>query len=373
MNASKQLAISVGGSKCAFAIVGGSPPAILARSGRIEWTGEGITNVEAFVVMLARESLKLLKQARIPAAGVERVGVAWPGPGNGGRFEATFIPGCQQPQPIPVLLRSALIAALGSGFATVPRVVLDAVARAAGEARPGGALYPSTANGMLVNVATGIASGLVRQGRALLAYPGIGENYGQSGRFLSFNTALGEWHWRPTADGTVPPHSPQEVRWTRHCAGPALARRMAYWCDAHRLDASKQNRAVTEALRHYKHEGAPRDTTHEMTLLHWATTEAGRHPEGPLGRFVEQVATEIGTALRTLLQVFASENIGTIVLAGGVGENFGRSEDLAHGTDDFLTNVQQAVGKNGPRVCRAKLGVDAEFLGLASDSFVATP
>ncbi len=367
----RELAISVGGSKCAFGIVGGTPPAVLARSGRIEWTGEGIKTIESFVGMLARETQKLLKQAGISAADIGRVGVAWPGPGTDGQFEATFIPSCEEPQPIPLLLRSTLTIPFGPAFGAIPiRVMLDAVARAAGEAGPSGALH-TTANGLLVNLATGIAGGRVRQGRAWLAYPGIGENYGQFGRFLFFNTVTQEWDWRPTSDGSVPSHSPREVRWTHLCAGPALARRIVRWCHETGVDARNQTPAVEEALRHYESQSAPRDGTHEMTLLRWATAESVQCPQGSMAHFVRQVAREIGAALRVLLRVFASEGIDTIALAGGVGEHFGRSDNP--GNDMFLNDVQLTMEQNRTRVCRARLGVDAEFLGLASNSFIAAP
>jgi hypothetical protein len=85
-----------------------------------------------------------------------------------------------------------------------------------------------------------------------------------------------------------------------------------------------------------------------------------------VAEFVELVASEIGGALRVLLREFALDHIGRIVLAGGVGENFGR----VHGQSDdlFLDCVEKALGQGCCRLARARLGVDAEFLGLALNS-----
>jgi hypothetical protein len=108
-----------------------------------------------------------------------------------------------------------------------------------------------------------------------------------------------------------------------------------------------------------------------MTLLRWTSAEAARHPEGPVAKFVALAASEIGGALRVLLHVFASDHIGRIVLAGGVGENFGRVDGQSD--DPFLERVGQAVGPGGCPVVRARFGVDAEFLGLAANSPEVAP
>jgi hypothetical protein len=85
-----------------------------------------------------------------------------------------------------------------------------------------------------------------------------------------------------------------------------------------------------------------------------------------MAEFVELVASEIGGALRVLLHVFESDRIGRIVLAGGVGENFGCV--YGRSDDPFLDRVEKDLGQSCCRVVRARLGVDAEFLGLALNS-----
>lgn len=363
-----QLVISVGGSKCAFAIVGEPPLAVLARSERVEWTQEGIVTICSFVRMLVREIQKLLTSSRTAAARIKHIGIAWPGPGKGREFSATFIPGCDQPQPISDLLRAAMIEAFGSAFKGVPiRVVLDAFARLAGESGSHGALAPPNTSGMLVNIATGIAGGLLNEGQVQLTHPLYGENYGQFGRFLFFNRQTKNWRWAPTLDGRVPTHEETETRWTDLCAGPAIARRIAMLFYPLGVDTSGYTGTVAAALRHYENDNAPRNTMHEMVLLRWASAEAKRNPKGLQSTIVEDVAWEIGAALATLRCVFAAQPMTRIVLAGGVGEHLGLSNQACQ--DEFLRCVQNAFGFETPIICRAQLGVDAEFLGLASNQF----
>ncbi|HEY1254181.1 MAG TPA: hypothetical protein VGF01_05330 [Terracidiphilus sp.] len=368
---SVKLVVSVGGSKCAFAVVGATSRAVLARSGRVEWTGLGINTLEGFMAMLAGEFQKLLEGAGIDSSRTDAVGVAWPGPQLGGLFQATFIPGCRTPQPVALLLQRALARTVSPRFESVSVcVMLDAVARAAGETTPGGALdfSPATgfASGMLVNIATGIAGGIVCQGRPLFSHPEFGKNYGQFGRFLFLETGTGSWVWRPAQDGFVPLHPAGEIRWTRQSAGPALASRIARWCFERRIGTQNVDEEVREALRHYRTEPSSRHADYEITLLRWASTEAAQHPTGPMAEFVELVASEIGGALRVLLHVFQSDRIGRIVLAGGVGENFGCV--YGRSDDPFLDRVEKDLGQSCCRVVRARLGVDAEFLGLALNS-----
>jgi predicted NBD/HSP70 family sugar kinase len=365
-----RLAVSVGGSKCEYALVDAATSAIRAHSRRIEWTSERVDTVEAFVGMLAAHAQRLVRDADVPADTIERVGVAWPGPETDRGFQATFIPGCKTPQPIGALLAAALAARLGPRFHDVPvHVRLDAVGRAAGEARPGGALsgplLPRGEGGLLVNIATGIAGAVVSDGQALLAFPGIGRNYGQFGRFLFWNVTTRTWAWRPTADGSIRSEASDEVRWTRHGAGPALARRLAAWSRQAGV-AVPADQGVAAALRHYEFESAPRDATHEIALLRWATANAYDQPDGALARFVDAVAFEIGTALNTLCGVFAAASITRVVLAGGIGENFGAHRDEME--DRLLAGVHRTLERHVV-VERSRMGVDAELVGATSDLF----
>lgn len=364
-----ELAVSVGGTKLYVGLVAGRSPSVIARSGRIEWDRAVTSGIETFVELIARQTRLLLEGSNLPPERVEQVGVAWPGPGIGGRWEATFIPECQSPQPIVDMLRTALMKICGSGFAATPiTIVLDAVARAAGETQTGGALYcppdHRTSNALLINVATGVAGAIVENGRVLLSHREFGEPYGQFGRFLLFDTNTKEWKWRPTRDGSVPTCFPQEVRLTRHCAGPALARRIARACQEFGI-RGEENQSVAEALRYCAGESESRIPRYETTLLTWATAESYRAPESQLGEFIGRLAEEFGNALRVLTrEVFAEERIKKIVLAGGVGENFGGGENPNQ--DKLIENIRRALGPEVPVVCRAKLGVDAELLGFSS-------
>lgn len=361
-----QLPISVGGTKCELAAVGVESGRFLARSGRVEWAGLGISSFEGFVDMVACQLKRLLHAASIHPARVVHIGVAWPGPQIGDCCLATFIPGGNTPRPFAALLRAAMARIVDERFQTVLVTVrLDAIARAAGESLPGGSLYRlasgPTRAGILVNLATGIA-GAVVHGSPLLSAPGIGVNYGQFGRFLFFQPRSGTWDWRPSADGAVARHEPDEIRWTRLSAGPALASRFGRWAAENGVHAADAAAEVRDALAHFAAPNAPRSAVLEKTLLAWITADAIGVPTGPVADFVRRAGAEIGGALRLLLDVFSAYPIDRVVLAGGVGENFGRANSADDGA--FLHAVRDALGSGNCAVTRARLGVDAELLGF---------
>jgi hypothetical protein len=221
--------------------------------------------------------------------------------------------------------------------------------------------------GLLVNWATGIAGAIVIDQKAIRCHPLIGENYGQFGRFLFYNCLTRSWIWRATPDGSVSPHPHEEVRWSVLAAGPYLVRRFAKtWFEGDGV-APDVSESVTRALCHHAAIDASRDVAHEIAVLRWISLDAVASPEGLAARFVSEVGSETGGALAALLKVFQSESIARVVLAGGVGENFGRADGRSE--DLFLSKVSNALEGFPVIVVRAVLGIDAEFLGLASDSF----
>jgi hypothetical protein len=243
--------------------------------------------------------------------------------------------------------------------------VLDAIARAAGETQQGGALRYSgetMSTALLVNVATGIAGAMVVNGKVLLSHEQFGDVYGQFGRFLFLNRKTNQWRWRTTPDGSIPGSSADELRWTQHCAGPALARRIAEWCFLKRIQM-KEDSIEVEALRYFASAKLPRIPKYETALLHWTTEEIYQNPKGPMEEIARQFAHELGTALSVLMQIFQPARITKIVLAGGVGENFGRRD--AAGRDEMIENIVANMNHDAPVICRANLGVDAELLGLS--------
>ncbi len=361
-----QLPISVGGTKCELAAVGVESGRFLARSGRVEWVGLGVSSFAGFVDMVASQLKSLLNVASIQPARVVHIGVAWPGPQVGNDCLATFIPGGNTPQPFAALLQAAMAKSVDERFRTVPVTVrLDAIARATGESLPGGSLFRApggpTKAGILVNLATGIAGGIVH-GSPLLSAPGIGENYGQFGRFLFFHRGSETWDWRPSADGTVASHGPDEIRWTHLSAGPALASRFGRWAAENGVRAAGAPAEVREAFAHFAAPNALRHTVLERMLLVWITAEANRAPTGPVAEFVCRAGAEIGGALRLLLGVFSAYPIDRVILAGGVGENFGRADSADCGV--FLDSVRETLARGDCLVARARLGVEAELLGF---------
>jgi predicted NBD/HSP70 family sugar kinase len=343
MARSVYVAISVGGTKLAWGFLAGDR--LIYESGKIAWQDLLVGAAEAppgrVLEVIAGKTRELLAQRGLEPAGV---GLAWPGPGDyeRGIVSATFLPGFEA---FP--LKSALGEVLQRMFGKpVPvTLMLDAVADLLGEVRsPEGGLH-GRSDGMILNLATGVAAGLLADGHDVNSdLPrGITAGLGQLGRHL-IRRPDGSWDHRPTRDGSVAPHDRAggELRMTDYLGGPALARR---------------------ARRELGGPGAGerRDIEEERRLLQ-SLSERARAGDELAARFVRQAAQDIGAALRVFLTSYPRFG-DRVVLVGGVGENLGWPGD---GDDDpFIRLIDQARGAGRQQeTVRSRLGVTREFLAF---------
>lgn len=233
---------------------------------------------------------------------------------------------------------------------------------------PGGGFHRSDAhqpeNGLVLNIATGIAGAVIETAQVLDECMGLGENYGQWGRFLFMNKANGDWTWRPTSDGSVGLHDPRrEVRFTELCGGPAVFKRYR--------EKAQEDRSLLEELEAFVGSEKPdtifsagphRNVELERTTLQ-AITKASLQNMGPARSFALEIAHQVGGALACLQDVLGQQRVGTkIVITGGVGEKFAAPQDPE--TDDFfIGEIARRVGNGNVSIMRSVVGLDAELVG----------
>jgi len=351
------LSISIGGTNAQSSLVFLDTPALSRVSPRWQWARDPAIEVHGLLRGVVEQSLDLMRAVGIGWAELGSISIAWPGPGRDGMFEATFIPGCEMRQPVANMLRSLLAERHGVDCA-IPtvNVYLDALARSAGETWNGGGLRGAD-RGLLINIATGIAGGLVLDGQVVLAHSELGEYYGQFGRYLILDTSTERWSWRPTTDGSVPSLGKTEVRWTRLSAGPALAPRVARWLQEHGHALPPTPKPGLELF------GDARNARTERALLELITKAALSKPSGPAGVFADAVASEWAGAICCLLEGLRLDGAVRIVLAGGVGENL--FLPLFGERDLWLNCLSAKIGRKDVQLSRSTLGVNAEITGLA--------
>ncbi len=368
------IAISFGGTKIAIAIVG-EGPRIINQTDRIEWRNEPVWKPEAplesLLALVTSHAKQLLQEADLTIENVNLIGIAWPGPGrySEGILSATFIPDCID-QPIHQLLLNEFRVQFGSPLAHLKIVsCLDVNARAQGEVRvPRGAFYVAEGSpklsGLALNIATGIAGAIVREGNVLSTFGALGETYGQWGRYLFKNRNTGAWVWKPTQDGSIPEHDVNEIRFTELCGGPALARRFTDRCRASVRAGQQLPPDFASILNDFPIDSAQRDLQAEKALL-IRVTQAAYDNDGVARSFVEEVGTEIAGALRCLLNALGEATFGKkLVLTGGIGEFLGTPPQAGQ-PDILLTAIQSVFQKPDVRIVRSALGLDAEFIGFA--------
>jgi predicted NBD/HSP70 family sugar kinase len=341
------VAISVGGTKLAWGFLAGDR--LVYESGKLAWqdlmAGAGGAPPARVLEMLAAKTRELLAAQGLEPSGV---GLAWPGPGDyeQGIVSATFLPGFEA-FPLKAALGEVLARVFGKSLPVT--LMLDAVADLLGELRlPEGGLHGRT-DGMVLNLATGVAAGLLADKHIVTADPsrGIAAGLGQLGRHL-IRGADGSWDHRPTGNGAVAAHdrAAGELRMTDYLGGPALARRARHELGDRLAGGS---------------EAAARNSHDERRLLQ-SLSERARAADPAAAGFVQRTAQEIGAALRVFLSDYPRFG-GRIVLVGGVGENFGLPGDGA--PDLFVQQIDQARAAAADQITvRSRLGVAREFLAF---------
>jgi predicted NBD/HSP70 family sugar kinase len=339
------VAISVGGTKLAWGFLAGD--SLVYESGKIPWQdllpGAGREAPARILEMIAGKTRELLAGQGLEPVGV---GLAWPGPGDyeQGIVSATFLPGFEA-FPLKASLGEVLQRVFGRPVPVT--LMLDAVADLLGEVRsPEGGLRDRP-DGMILNLATGVAAGLLADGHIVTSdLPrGITAGLGQLGRHL-IRRPDGNWDHRPTRDGSVAPHDRAggELRMTDYLGGPALARRV-------------RRELAVEAPG----DEAGRDIQEERRLLQ-SLSERARAGDPAATRFVQQAGADIGAALRVFLASYPRFG-DRIVLVGGVGENLGLPAGAQ--PDRFVREIDEARGARPDQVTvRSRLGVTREFLAF---------
>jgi len=362
------LSISFGGTNIAVGLADKGAKRLLAKSGPLVWRGDPRWDTERALDSLIRlvvdECAGLLSQEM---ARPETVGVAWPGPGRyaEGMLAATFIPGCLNMTD----LRSPLSDALTSAGWAAPRIAfgLGVSARAYGELYlPKGHFFAGnpSRSGIVLNMATGIAGAIVRNGEVVREHDAGGENYGQWGRFLFKDSQTRNWSWRPSADGRIGDHDPdREVRFTELCGGPAIFRRfVARMKEDASLQANFASALGTSLFKDVSALSVSRDTRLEKQVLAYVNQPAARGHRA-VRDFVVEIAHDTAGALLCLRETFDRDFGDQVVLTGGVGSRFG------DGTPDdlFLNELRSAFLKAGfdTAIVRTLVGLDAELLGCA--------
>ena len=372
------LAVSFGGTKIAAALVGlcTGAPAVICQTGRIEWREDPRWRpenpLESLLDLVATHVGSLLGEAELQMKDVSRIGLAWPGPGrySEGVLSATFIP-CDS-QPVHQLLLGALRKQLRCSVDHLEVLsCLDVNARAQGEVRsPLGAFHPSRGDpqpsGVVLNIATGIAGAIVRNGSVFPELGPWGETYGQWGRYLLLKRTVGHWFWRPTNDGSVPEHGPDEVRFTQRCGGPALARRFSDRTSDMMRAGWKLSTRLARTPNMLPGEHTQRDLMAERALLVQITDSAYHDRDEIAQGFLEEVGADIGGAVRCLAEALGEGVLGTkLLLTGGIGEFFGALPRSSDHRDILIDAVRRTLRIRGMEIARSALGLEAEFLGFA--------
>lgn len=326
----------------------------------------------------------LLSDARI-------LGMPFPGPRKGELwYSNNLIHAFEQGVALEREMEAALSRLCGTMRTPSVRVILDAQCDAGGEvfhpagrfSSDAGITPPPTAT--VLNIATGIAAGFIKEGRVLISdedfqthvdcrYDG---GAGQLGRHL-FCHPDGRWEYLFYPHGQPPPVASSVIRMTERLSGPALAARLLMELGRNKLlsvetwthsnisffeieklyreiasyNVCQSNAAAPQAIRRNSRPVAG-------ALLRWADDiyYHGRPSTiaAYIGMFATQVAAELASALRAWMSAYGWAPFGRyIVLTGGAGIQFLASSD-AISAQSFLMALESNL-PDGYRVERSRL------------------
>jgi|GEM_PF-147437 mannose-6-phosphate isomerase class I/predicted NBD/HSP70 family sugar kinase len=368
------LAISIGGTKLVLGAL--NREGIIEMSPRIEWKkileDNNTYKVEGFIELIMNEFIKIIE--KLEKKGVKRnqiqeVGVAWPGPGkySQGVVSATFLPGFHQ-FPLGEQLSQQFANRLGIQIKT--NIILDAWADAYGEMSQNADLK----NWIYINIATGVAAGIVKEGKVLDTYswpdkPSVKSGLGQIGRHL-IRLPEGIWQYRPTMHGDIPVMVKGETRLTDWIGGPALATRF--------IDFVFQKAEITDlvpddffgtSVKKLKKDIEQKNAEAIRMVLEKVQKQAEEQNATAL-EMIRDLGRDIGKAIRTFADAFPGESFcDQIIIGGGVVENLGKNILISKSSKDILLyNVVQTA--QIPKIFRTKMDVKRELLAFkpAQDS-----
>jgi hypothetical protein len=351
--------LSLGGTKieAGALTVTGRPIAseqLLWRTASSFTTAVADAAASSFCVALVRHAQEFIERTGYALSDVDVLGVAFPGPTEGGRWRSNNL---TAPFREGVDLEREVEAALAPLCPRQARpfvhALFDAQCDAGGELYdPRGRLFgadtPPTAT--VLNLATGVAAGFVKEGRILVEdaefRANVHEAYdagaGQLGRHLWYQPAEGCWAYRFAPHGRTPEPAPGAIRMTERLSGPALAARLLLLLGERGLRPSGNDWTAEDVTREEIEQTWAGIATSRRTsdsaeaarfvrearmpiagaLLDWADRvyERGEPQDAAqvIAKLAAEAASELAAALRTWMSAPGWAPFGChIVLTGG--------------------------------------------------------
>lgn len=364
------LCFGFGGTK--FTIGVSTEEKIVASSGDIYWREIDLFQMclnshspESFCDSVVELIFRFLYNCSIEVSDVICFGFPFPGPQCEGRwYSNNLTPAFETGVRLEDELRNAFLRKLEQKFNSKIAVIFDAQCDAAGELiAEGGRLNGYIGKALVINLATGIACGLVRDGKVLSSDESfqsiLGDGYdggtGQIGRHLWYHCVEECWSYHFVPHGQTAVVLDSE-RLTDRLSGPALCGRFL-----HELYYFEQGSTLAEYPSEWKFylKGLPRlelDECGVKPLTDFArqlpremVTDTLKYAsiikcmeEAFITRFIQQIANELVDCLETLSLVTAWKPfLETVVLTGGIGINFMSAENSPH--DPLLTIIRKRL------------------------------
>lgn len=329
-----------------------------------------------FCDVLVQRSEAFLSRRGYQWADVGTVGMGFPGPRSDGRWYSNNLTAAfREGVPLEDAFCQAITRRTQTSAPAAVRVVFDAQCDAGGELfHQQGRLFQSQQRGgraVVLNVATGIAAGIIRDGRVLISDTDfatyVGSPYdggaGQIGRHLWYHLEMQAWKYHYRARGATPV-VPGAVRMTEYLSGPALAGRLLVmmgqakalpqetWKHAHvplqelydLYNTLSVEPDIATGSQHVRRSG----NLFSSALLSWADEVyrlgSPATAAACIGQFARTIAQELGAAIKVWAEAPRWRPfLRCLILTGGVGIRFLASSD-SRPEDSFLGMLRKALG-----------------------------
>lgn len=365
--------ISLGGTKIEIGAL--THHGVYLSSPEIKWRDSpefAGDEIQHFCSVLIESVNKFLKRRGYKLSDAETLGVAFPGPQRGGRWFSTNLPKFFHDENGGANLEEELSKIIKNGPKPEVKVIFDAQCDAGGEVyhAQGRLRFDSTA--VVVNLATGIAAGLVKNGRVLIDNNdfrnNLGQDYdngaGQIGRHLWYSEEKKQWNYHYRSGGRIPNRSTagnSSIRMTNRLSGPALAARILREFNKHGLplevikfcdhvelqfceNVAQQEDLEDSVIMMRRAEGAL-----SGRILSWADGAYGKNEPKEYSQIIQMFAHEIAKELAEALNLWLSQPKwqdfkNHIILTGKAGSHFLVSADNTNRS--FLTMLRDSLPAN---------------------------
>jgi dTDP-4-dehydrorhamnose reductase len=373
------IGISVGGSKFIFGLV--DRKGHVSADSEFNWREKlkGEVTTEKIETMIMDEISRLLRRFSVYPEQIDQIGIAWPGPVNYNTqlVTATYLP--FSGHALSDVIQQRFLQQYNHRLQVY--AVLDVQADVLGELKDAKGGLKGKSNGLVLNIATGIAAGVLKDNQLIDEIDYVSGNgdklhintgFPQVGRHLVRpKNAPTEWEYRPTSDGAVPSFSDKYERFSRTCGGPFIAKRFVaslierlgrsdkmYFTDIP-MDLGN----IAASLENRENDSSAVDLEGQVLseLTRKAYTDDGFAQE-----FLSDIGLEIGSAMGVFIRSYpnifnAQNNDLDLILVGGIGENLGNPELLVgvnkYKDDIFLKAVQKGLQNKGVSGVRVKRSV----------------